>query len=65
MNEIFSNKPHRSYFLRERADNRYNVLEKKFKRSLNEHAEDDNRILQDYERQLENEAKNLQDRKNT
>ena len=61
MNQVFTNKPHRSYTLRDRADMRARVMSNKFKYSLNRGAEDDQRIQRDFENQnkanLEDEAK--------
>ena len=63
MNSIFSNKTHKSYILREKADLRSQVLEPKFRNSLNQQV-DEQRIIADYERQLIKDSKNLEERRN-
>ena len=62
MNSIFNRKTHRSYFLREKADLRSKVMEKKFMQGHNREMADNKRILADYEKQLREDAKNQQDR---
>ena len=59
MNSVFSNKPHRSYLLREKADRRSEVLKDKFMGGLNKNAADDQRINAEYEAKVKQTAAQL------
>lgn len=62
MNSVFSNKQHRSYILREKADLRSKVITDKFGIDSNRHANDLKRINKDYERMLKEKSHQLEER---
>lgn len=63
LNSVFSNKQNKSYMLREKADMRSSLMDKKFKNSYNIGGADEKRIQADYEKQLLKDAKTFEDKK--
>ena len=62
MNSVFSNKQHKSYFLREKADLRSEILRDKFLNGLDKGAGDESRINAEFDRKVKQTAQQLEDR---
>lgn len=62
LHPVFSNKVHKSYLLRERADLRTKAVEKKFKDMYNKQGNDLLRIQSDFEKREKENADNLEAR---
>jgi len=62
MNSVFNNKTHKSYFLREKADLRSEILKDKFMNGLNKGAADEQRIQNEYEKKVRETSQQLEER---